>query len=446
MIGASVYRQRQQRLAGFFPTGTAVVVSAGVPRFRNFPANEFPFRTSSSALFLAGILPARSILVCSAGQSTLYVADRNVLWDGAGETHESIVSRTGVLSVSPVSSLIDDLAGYSSVVILPESDPGSVEYLRQVLGKWTQETGQSEELIGRIVEMRLCHDSAGREELSAAAHITVECLEALRATAREVQTERDVEALLLYQCAKHGVVPAFQPIVTQIPEMLHGHATEARLGRRPWLLVDFGIELGSGYCADVTRMFAVSAELPTLATELVAMVADVQRHACSLVIAGSRFSDIHRAAELRLAEGLVSLDVLRGSTEELVEREVVAAFFPHGIGHLLGIDVHDMEEFGDRVGYPVGRQRSTRLGRNALRFDRDLQPGMAVTIEPGCYFIEPLLRAIRLDSDRRTYLNETRLKECAEFGGVRIEDTVLVTDAQPEVLTGNLSTALSQLR
>jgi Xaa-Pro aminopeptidase len=136
-----------------------------------------------------------------------------------------------------------------------------------------------------------------------------------------------------------------------------------------------------------------------------------------------------------LAEGLVALGVLRGDPHELVADGVHALLFPHGVGHLLGLDVHDMEDLGDRAGYAPGRTRSDQFGLSYLRLDRDLSPGMAVTIEPGIYRVPPILDDPRLRALAGDRLDRARLAQFGDVRGIRIEDDVLVTDGDPEVLT-----------
>jgi len=153
------------------------------------------------------------------------------------------------------------------------------------------------------------------------------------------------------------------------------------------------------------------------------------------VAPGTRYRDIHRLAAQALATGLVDLGILRGDPVALAEEGVVALLFPHGVGHLLGLDVHDMEDLGDRASYAPGRQRATQFGLAALRLDRDLLPGMAVTIEPGLYLAPAILDdpvLARLAGDR---LNRARLEQFGDVRGIRIEDDVLVTDGGREVLT-----------
>jgi Xaa-Pro aminopeptidase len=165
------------------------------------------------------------------------------------------------------------------------------------------------------------------------------------------------------------------------------------------------------------------------------VVLRMQKAAIAAVRPGVRYREVHFTAHRALAEGLVELGILRGNAEELVADGLTALLFPHGVGHLLGLDVHDMEDLGDRAGYPAGRSRPAEFGHRYLRLDRDLEPGMAVTIEPGLYQVPAILGDTRLTARAGDRLNREVLSRFSDVRGIRIEDDVLVTPDGHEVLT-----------
>jgi Xaa-Pro aminopeptidase len=165
------------------------------------------------------------------------------------------------------------------------------------------------------------------------------------------------------------------------------------------------------------------------------VVLRAQAAAIATVRPGVRYAEVHRAAGLAVVEGLVALGILRGDPGDLAARGAAALFFPHGVGHLLGLDVHDMEDLGDRAGYAPGRRRSTRAGDRYLRLDRDLMPGMAVTIEPGYYRIARILERPEEVGELEAHLDRRVLGQFDDVRGIRIEDDVLVTPSGSEVLT-----------
>ena len=160
---------------------------------------------------------------------------------------------------------------------------------------------------------------------------------------------------------------------------------------------------------------------------------------------GARYRDVHETAKRKIVEGLVDLGVFRGEVDGLLERGAAAIFFPHGIGHLLGLDVHDMEDLGDRAGYAEGRERAERFGDAYLRLDRDLEPGMAVTIEPGFYQVPGILGDATLVGPVGDDLRHEELEKYADVRGIRIEDDVLITAEGNEVLTSGVPKAATEI-
>jgi Xaa-Pro aminopeptidase len=165
------------------------------------------------------------------------------------------------------------------------------------------------------------------------------------------------------------------------------------------------------------------------------LVLEAQRRAIEAATPGRRWRDVHLVAGRAIVEGLVHLGVYRGDVDGLMERGAHAVFFPHGVGHLLGLDVHDMEDLGDRAGYAPGRARAARFGDRYLRLDRDLAPGMAVTVEPGFYQVPAILADASLVGPVEKDLDRAALARFADVRGIRIEDDVLVTATGNEVLT-----------
>ncbi len=194
------------------------------------------------------------------------------------------------------------------------------------------------------------------------------------------------------------------------------------------VLVDAGAEIGR-YTADVTRTYRLPGGDDGFFRSLHALVLNVEKHAIARCRPGTEWRDIHLAAALEIAEGLVSLGLLVGSGDSLVERDTHALFFPHGLGHMVGLGVRDAG------GYLPGRARSTRPGLSMLRTDLPLEPGYVMTVEPGIYFIPALLQDPALRERHRDAVRWDRVDALMDFGGVRIEDDVLVTSGDPDVLT-----------
>jgi Xaa-Pro aminopeptidase len=218
-------------------------------------------------------------------------------------------------------------------------------------------------------------------------------------------------------------------------EILHNEAHHHTLEPGDLLLADVGAETPGGWAGDVTRTWPVTGRYSSTQRDLYEVVLAAQKQALAAVTPGSRYLNVHVLASQAIAAGLADLGILRGNPIELAADGVVALLFPHGVGHLLGLDVHDMEDLGDRAGYAPGRERAKAFGLRSLRLDRDLEPGMAVTIEPGFYISPAILADPALTRVARDRLDRTRLQAFADVRGIRIEDDVLVTESGRELLT-----------
>jgi Xaa-Pro aminopeptidase len=228
---------------------------------------------------------------------------------------------------------------------------------------------------------------------------------------------------------------AYPPIVTTRGEILHSHDRSGTLAAGDLVLADVGSETDTGWASDVTRTWPATGRFSPSQRAIYELVLAAQLDAIAAVRPGARYRDVHLVACRTLCRGLVDEGLLSGQVDGLVERGAHALFFPHGVGHLLGLDVHDMEDLGDRAGYAPGRRRSTQFGLAYLRLDRDLVPGMAVTIEPGLYFVPAILQSAKLTGPFADCFHPERLARFADVRGIRIEDDVLVTATGSEVLT-----------
>ena len=450
--GPAIFQERRRRLAARLGDAPAAVF-AGRPRPRNYAANVLPYRPDSHFLYLVGAALPQAVLVGVGERWEIFApADPPgaALWHGETPGPEAIAAATGVAAVRPLGELpaaLAALGGSARVATVPAVDPLTRHQQAARLGRpWA---GHDDDELGppvladadaaladALVALRLQHDPAALELLRAAAAGTHAAhLAGMAATAPGGSEHRVVAAIEGAMLAR-GMTPAYGSIVSVHGEILHNDAHDGALAAGDLLLVDAGAE-HAGWASDVTRTWPVSGRFSPTQRAIYDLVLAVQREAIARVRPGARYRDIHLHACLVLARGLVDLGILRGAPEGLVERGAHAIFFPHGLGHLLGLDVHDMEDLGDRAGYAPGRARSRQFGLGYLRLDRDLAPGTLVTIEPGFYVVPAILAdpAICGPIDADGTLDRERLAAFADVRGIRIEDDVLCTEGAPEVLT-----------
>lgn len=435
---ASVFAARRARLGALF--SEEALVPAGLPSPKNYPANLFPFRASSHFLYLVGLPLPGAQLVLRGDDSTLYVdapAPDDELWHGPTPSLDDLARATG-LRVLPLEAFAP--VSPEAAVLWPQGERArrvAAGLLRRPTDSFDA-TEADLALQDAIVALRLQHDEAAIAELRRAAEATVAAHRAGMAATRVGVSEHTIRAAMEGELMRRGMSTSYGSIVSVRGEILHNHSHAGVAKEGDLLLADVGAETALGFAGDVTRTWPVSGRFDGPQRALYEVVLAAQKEAIARCTVGTRYRDVHLSACRVIAEGLVALGILRGDVDELVADGVHATFFPHGIGHLLGLDVHDMEDLGDRAGYAPGRARSTQFGLGYLRLDRDLQPGMAVTIEPGFYAVPAILRDPERRRVARDRLDLGRLEAFASVRGIRIEDDVLVTTAGPEVLTAAL--------
>jgi len=448
----SVYVDRRRRLSERLG-GAPVLVVAGRSRPRNYAANTHRFRADSHFLYLVGAHLADAALLGRGGRWELFMtpkADDDALWHGETPSDAEVQEALGVAGIRPLSELaaaIDELGGGAAIGTIPAVGFSTRVRQAALLGRpWglhdPADAGPAPlcevdaALAEAMIQLRMVHDAGALELLRTASEGTYDAHLAGMAATRPGITEQQVLAAIDGAMALRGMEPSYNSIVSVHGEVLHNTTYFNTLAEGDLLLCDAGAE-HQGWASDVTRTWPVSGRFSATQRDLYDIVLAAQEAAIAAVRPGVRYRELHLLSSRILAQGLVDVGILRGDPDSLVERGAHALFFPHGLGHLLGLDVHDMEDLGDRAGYASGRARSEQFGLCYLRLDRDLQAGMLVTIEPGIYLVPGILadEALCGPFDRDKTLNRERLAEFADVRGIRIEDDVLCTEGAPEVLT-----------
>ena len=423
---------RRARLAASLGDRPALLF-AGAPRSRNYAATTYPFRASSHFLYLAGTPIPHAVLRVARGETTLFVPPHtpaDALWHGPQPSLESIAEALGCAVRT-----LDALDGRDAATIAAV-DRETRATQAEVLGRPVDPPSEPDlALADALIALRLIHDEAAIAGLREAAEATARAHHAGMKATRPGVLEAEVRAAMEATFLARGMTNAYGPIVTVHGEVLHSDEHHHRLEAGDLLLADVGAETAGGWAGDVTRTWPVSGAFSATQQTIYEIVLAAQTAAIAKMAPGVRYRDVHLTAARALTEGLVGVGILRGDVDELVGDGVHALLFPHGVGHLIGLDVHDMEDLGDRAGYAPGRTRSAQFGLSYLRLDRDLAPGMAVTIEPGFYRVPAILADETLAAVAKDRLDRAALERFADVRGIRIEDDVLVTDTGAEVLT-----------
>jgi Xaa-Pro aminopeptidase len=436
-------RSRRQKLADLVEA--PVLLWSGRELPRNFPANTYLFRASSHFLYFAGLPLSNAVILLRSGCADLFFDPPPPnIWGGVGSFPENLAEVIGVQAIYPISELVPYLKkqGSQEFATVAIQDEEITQHQTQVLGRSVSQPsaakGIDRQLVDAIITIRLHQDDWAVNQMRRAAAATMQAHTAGMAATCKAYWESEVRAAMESTIIAQGMTCAYPSIVTVHGEILHNSSHHNPLTPDDLILADVGAETEFGWAADVTRTWPVSGKFSSTQRALYDVVLQSHKTALSMVKPGVENRAIHEKAALCIAEGLVDLGILRGQPEDLVDQDIHAAFFPHGIGHLLGLDSHDMEDLGDLAGYAPGRRRSERFGLCYLRLDRPLAAGMVVTIEPGFYQIPFLLQSIEWRSNLDNWVNWTILANFSDVRGIRIENDVLVTETGHEVLTSDL--------
>ncbi|GDY03502.1 Xaa-Pro aminopeptidase [Planctomycetota bacterium] len=435
---------------------TPVLLFAGSWIARNYPANWSPFRADSTFLFFFPSPEANAAALFDPKDKsvTLFLDERtptDALWHGPVPSFADIKKFIGVTSVerrADLAKLVKKKLGKRKAHTLAIPDPRATAEACAITGEtldfYDSAKVANPELIQAIANLRLLRHPEELASMRAAAAVTQQGHVLAMARTRAGILEQELVGFVEGAFAKRGCVPAYNTICSVRGEVLHNHAHHNMLLDTDLVLLDAGAENAAGYCGDVTRTWPVSGKFAPEAREVYEIVLAAEKAAIAAVRPGVRYRDLHMLAARVLTEGLVAMGLLKGSPDALVESGAHTLFFPHGVGHLIGLDVHDMEAFGDQVHYEKGRTRSSQFGTQYLRLDIDLKAGMCFTIEPGIYFVPAILHDAKF---RKQWKKEVdwalaesflAMNSLRGFGGVRIEDDIHCTESGAEVLTASI--------
>lgn len=438
-------QQRIARLTENYPH--PVLLWSGSRVSRNFRANTYPFRASSHFLYFTGLNLADAVIFLEAGRLILFWDEPGpdaALWHGESPTRDQLAIQLQAQASYPLSELPKFIA---DVATIPLVHPQDRQHQAQILQRPVEFPlrGRDLELAQALIELRLTHDAPAIAEISQAIEVTIRAHQAGMRVTKSAKTEAKVRAWMEQVVAAHRFNLAYPSIVTTQGQVLHQEFSPNPLNPGDLLLVDLGAETPGGWAADITRTWPVSGKFSPTQRAIYEVVLAAQTQAIAAIKPTVEFRDIHGIALRVLTEGLLGVGILQGSLSDLLALDIATVFFPHGIGHLLGLDVHDMEDLGDLAGYGPGRSRSQKPGWRYLRLHRPLRANMIVTIEPGFYQIPQLLHQIQQDPCLSPWINWEVLAKFSDVAGIRIEDDVLVTDTGFQVLSQGLGKTIDEL-
>ncbi len=433
------YEKRRSLLLQTVKSGQ-ILLLGNTLQSKNFKDNTYHFRQDSTFLYYLGLnLPDLcAILDCDTGTVTLYGNDAtldDIIWIGHTESLKDKAKQLGIDQVKKLSNLPADIS--NSAHTLPTYTADQALRLSKLLNK--QNVEPSLVLIKALIEQRNVKSQEEIVEMHKAASLSNKMHRAIMQAARPGMSEHQLTGVVSQVAWENNTKWAYEPILTINGQILHNHSYDNKLKEGDMLLYDGGIELANGYCGDITRTWPVSSQFTSLQKDIYNTVLAGYRLAEKLSISGTPYKNIHLSVAEKMTENLIDIGWMKGDSKDAVAAGAHTLFFQHGLGHMIGLDVHDMENLGEiNVGYEEGQIKSTEFGLKSLRLGRTLKPGYCITIEPGIYVIPQLIDKFQSEGKFIDFINYDTINKHRDFGGIRIEDNFVITPEENQKLGDTL--------
>ena len=440
MFSKNTYVERRKKLAQIVGKGV-ILLPGNTESPCNYPANAYaPFRQDSTFLYYFGLQEAGlvGIIDTESGEEWLLGDDvdvEDIVWYGSVPVISDLADSVGVKKHAPyakVKDIIDEaLKTNRKVHFLPPYRHETMITIMDLLNihPYKQKEEASLQLIKAVVKMRSNKTAEEIEELERAAVIGYEMHTKAMRLVRPGRTEKYIAGMIDSVPLSLGSKVSFATIFSQHGEILHGAPSMKELEDGRLVLCDCGGETINNYCSDHTRTIPVNGKFSTQQKEIYDIVADCHDLALQIAKPGVKYFDVHLDVCRLMTERLKALGLMKGDVDEAVAEGAHALFLPHGLGHMMGMDVHDMEGLGQiHVGFDEEtRPRLDQFGTNCLRMGRRLEEGFVITDEPGIYFIPDLINDWRSKGHCKDFINYEAIEKYMDFGGIRIEDDILIT-------------------
>jgi len=441
MFTAKVYSERRSRLRKELRSGL-VLLPGNQEAALNYPANTYSFRQDSNFSYFFGLdhPDLAGMIDLDGGADIIFGNDvdiDDIIWMGKQPTMKEQSLLVGVEQSAPLKDLekmisaalsqgrkIHFLPPYRGETIIQLSD-----LLRIPHSEVRSKAFENEELIKAVIKLRMVKEEEEITEISKMVDVAYIMHTTAMKMAMPGVIEREISGVIEGIALSHGCGVSFPVILTINGQTLHNHYHGNILKEGRMLVIDSGSESELHYASDITRTVPVGGKFSPRQKEIYEVVLSANLAAINAMKPGIPFRDIHLLAASKIVEGLKNIGLMKGDVQEAVNKGAHTLFFPHGLGHPLGLDVHDLEGLGENlVGYDSETIRSKEFGLAFLRFGRRLQKDFVMTIEPGIYFIPELIDIWKSENKLAEFINYDLVDTYRDFGGIRIEDDVLVTE------------------
>jgi len=445
MFAKETYINRRKALKSKVKSGI-ILVPGNEESAMSYPANTYHFRQDSNFLYFFGLNHPHFIGVIDIDNNTDYlfgddVEIDDIIWMGPQPSIAFLAEQVGINHTDKYNAIYNmvraAIAKGRKIHFLPAYRGEQKLFYQDLLGIHPNLLANyySTELIKAVVELRSIKDKDEIKEIEKAIEIGYEMHTTAMRMCKPGVMESDIAGAIEGIAIARGSMVSFPVILSQNGETLHNHYHGNKLEAGRLMLTDAGAETTMNYCSDFTRTIPVSGKFTQQQREIYQLVLDANMRAIEMSAPGIRYLDVHLEAAKVIASGLKALGLMKGNVDDAVAQGAHALFFPHGLGHMMGLDVHDMEGLGeDFVGYDETIQRSSQFGTAYLRLAKKLKPGYVFTDEPGIYFIPALIDMWKKENKFTDFINYDKLEAYRSFGGIRIEDDLLVTENGCRVL------------
>ncbi len=439
MFSTRTYQSRREALQKNVSSGIILLMGNGEAPI-NFKDNTYPFRQDSTFLYYFGIAtPGLAAVIDIDEDHTTIFGDEmtidDIIWMGRLETLKEKASKAGVTHTRPTNALaavlLQAMQDGRPVHFLPPYRHANSIRLSHLTGIAIEQLSESASvaLIKAVVAQRAVKSEEEVAEIERAVNTSVDMhLTAMR-LAKPGMTEQQLAAAVQHVAQQGGGTLAYPTILSVRGEVLHNHYHGNVLQEGDLVLNDSGAETAMGYAGDLTRTFPAGKTFTTLQKEAYQVVLNALESATAALKPGVAYLDIHLHACRMLTEGLKAIGLMRGDTDEAVAAGAHTLFFQCGTGHMMGLDVHDMEDLGEQyVGYTDNLRKDTNtFGLKSLRLGKELEAGYVLTVEPGLYFIPELIDRWKAENELVQFIDYEKVEAFRNFGGIRVEDDILIT-------------------
>ena len=445
MFDKNIYIQRREELKKNFKSGI-LLFPGNDDSAMNYPANTYHFRQDSTFLYYFGhdIPNLIGIIDIDENKEILFGHEfgiENIIWTGPQPKLSELAERVGINYSEPINNFGKYIKGQikknRKFHYLPMYRGDQLIKLSNFLDIPVKRINSraSKKLIQVVVEQRSIKAPEEIAEIEYSLEIAFAMHTRAMQMAKPGVVERDIAGAIEGIALALGKGVSFPSIVSKNGQTLHNHFYGNTLSQGDLLVCDAGAESLLHYASDITRTTPVGGKFSSKQKDIYEIVLTAQKNAINMIRPGVKHKDVHLTAAKIIAAGLSQLGLMKGNLVDAVKAGAHALFFPHGLGHMMGLDVHDMEGLGEAfVGYDDKTKRSDQFGLAYLRLAKELQPGFVFTCEPGIYFIPELIDQWKAKKLHKKFINYDRVEEYRNFGGIRIEDNILVTESGYRVL------------